>query len=191
MPRLIFTRGKHTGDEIEVGEQSLTLGRHATADVTVDDTKVSRSHARVECENGVYFVVDLDSANGTRVNGRAVRRQRLYGGDAIGVGTTEIRFRQDVARARPVAALAPAGGPGGGPGPGSRGASAVDEAEPEIRLRDEPLQFSPHRNERDRGFAFQDLGQEGGPLRWIVLLVGFVLLAGIALLTTWIVRGMV
>jgi two-component system, cell cycle response regulator len=74
--------------------QPTTLGRGDEADVQVGDDSVSRAHARIQPSRGCYFMQDLDSANGTFVNGQPVRgSQQLEGGDTISLGAaTLLRF---------------------------------------------------------------------------------------------------
>ena len=56
------------------------------------DEGISRRHAEIRQEDGEYWVVDLGSMNGTRVNGKRIDRQRLADGDTIVLGSTEIVF---------------------------------------------------------------------------------------------------
>ena len=53
---------------------------------------LGRLGTEVRQEDGVIVVVDLESTNGTRVNGKGVKRQRLDDGDEITVGNTALRF---------------------------------------------------------------------------------------------------
>ncbi len=69
----------------------VVLGRSKTADVTVDDPLLSRAHCRVELSDGVCTLVDLNSSNGTQVNGEWARECRLLSGDLIRMGTTVFR----------------------------------------------------------------------------------------------------
>ena len=70
------------------------LGRGSGCDLTLDaDDTVSRQHAEIAVRAGLCLVRDLDSCNGTVVNGRAVRRARLRRGDLLVLGETEIRVR--------------------------------------------------------------------------------------------------
>ena len=70
------------------------LGRGSGCDVLLDgDDAVSRTHAEVAVRAGLCLVRDLDSANGTLLNGRSVRRTRLRRGDVLVLGETEIRVR--------------------------------------------------------------------------------------------------
>jgi predicted lysophospholipase L1 biosynthesis ABC-type transport system permease subunit len=73
------------------------VGRGTDADVVVDDPDVSRHHARLEAENGVVYVSDLDSANGTYLNGRRLRQAiEVRPGDRIDVGTARLVVKEIV-----------------------------------------------------------------------------------------------
>ena len=52
--------------------QTLTIGRDKEADVSVDNTAISRQHCSLELKSGVYYLTDLYSLNGTKVNGKKV-----------------------------------------------------------------------------------------------------------------------
>jgi hypothetical protein len=69
------------------------IGRGSRADVSLDDIAVSRAHAEIAVRAGICLVRDLDSCNGTLLNGRFVRRARLRRGDVLVVGETELRVR--------------------------------------------------------------------------------------------------
>jgi sigma-B regulation protein RsbU (phosphoserine phosphatase) len=72
----------------------LTIGRAPEADIPLDSTKVSRQHAELQkSPDGHWTVHDLNSRNGTRVNGRPVNEQVLQHGDRIHIGDFEFRFR--------------------------------------------------------------------------------------------------
>ena len=73
------------------------IGRGTDADVVVDDPDVSRHHARLEAENGVVYVSDLESANGTYLNGRRIRQAiEVRPGDRIDVGTARLVVKEIV-----------------------------------------------------------------------------------------------
>lgn len=80
------------GNRIEVAADPVTIGRLPDCDIVIDDRNVSRRHAEVRRSGNGFTVVDLDSTNGTRVNGAGVKERRLADGDTITVGTTTIRF---------------------------------------------------------------------------------------------------
>ena len=69
----------------------LIVGRSDTCDIYIDDTKLSRQHFVIENDNGTFYVMDLQSRNGTMLNGiRINSRQRLSSGDKIMAGLSDI-----------------------------------------------------------------------------------------------------
>jgi hypothetical protein len=72
----------------------ITIGRRSGNDVALIDLEISRQHARIDFVAPRYYVSDLGSTNGTRVNGRTVGgRQALNDGDLIELGGQRLRFR--------------------------------------------------------------------------------------------------
>jgi DNA-binding winged helix-turn-helix (wHTH) protein len=77
---------------LEPGEN--TIGRHPDVAVRIDQTSVSRQHARVSIRAGRAVLEDLDSRNGTFVQGRRIKRPtEIRDGDVIGVGPVSMVFR--------------------------------------------------------------------------------------------------
>jgi hypothetical protein len=70
------------------------IGRSSACDLPLDDASASRRHAEVRQRGGKTVLVDLDSTNGTLVNGRRVREAPLRPGDRITIGTTSIVFER-------------------------------------------------------------------------------------------------
>lgn len=78
----------------EMDRARLRVGRTPDNDIVIDNLAVSRLHALIEEEKGVYFVKDCDSLNGTEVNGQRISaRQRLEDGDEISIAKHTILFR--------------------------------------------------------------------------------------------------
>lgn len=73
--------------------QIATIGRAPESHVVVDARSVSRNHARIFYEGGHYWIKDLDSANGTSVNGKKVKLQMLADQDKIRFGDAMAIFR--------------------------------------------------------------------------------------------------
>jgi Ca-activated chloride channel family protein len=93
--------------DVMLTTEPLTLGRQVDNDVVLKDAHVSRHHARIVFEDGQYWIEDLNSANGTVLNGLSrVQRQRLASGDTLTIGAAEITFLWS--QARPAAPTAPA-----------------------------------------------------------------------------------
>ncbi len=96
-PALVFLSGELIAVPIPLDREEVILGRALEADVRVNDFQVSRQHARILTrldENGAdeYVVQDLDSRNGTYLNGRRIRQEVLENGDKITIGDTIFRF---------------------------------------------------------------------------------------------------
>ncbi len=81
------------GKRHQLDKRRAVIGRSRDADIQVADANVSRRHAEVRQEGSAYWVVDLDSTNGTEVNGRRLKRAKLRPGDTITVGATELVFK--------------------------------------------------------------------------------------------------
>jgi pSer/pThr/pTyr-binding forkhead associated (FHA) protein len=68
------------------------IGRGFDNDMVLEDRTVSRNHAEVRFEHGDFHLVDLDSTNGVRVNGRRIKRHVLRPGDRVHFGSVEFAF---------------------------------------------------------------------------------------------------
>lgn len=84
------------GDEIERREvaEALSIGRSAECAIRLHDILLSRVHCCVETDADNCVVIDLDSRNGTTVNGRRIERHTLHDCDRIVVGTTHAIFHE-------------------------------------------------------------------------------------------------
>lgn len=72
---------------------TLTMGRDSACDITVNDINASRRHAELsQNAQGLWMITDLNSTNGTLVNGQAIASQPLYVGDVITIGKTDYEF---------------------------------------------------------------------------------------------------
>jgi len=80
------------GRRIALTERALTIGRLPDNDVVVADPKASRAHAEIRPVGNGFLLVDLQSTNGTQVNGTTVGEHVLVDGDRIAIGATEFRF---------------------------------------------------------------------------------------------------
>jgi len=93
LPRLLVTAGPLRDSTIPLPEGESTLGRDPTNAVAVVDPSVSRKHCLLrQGEDGRFQVKDLDSRNGTLVNGLAVKEQWLHHGDEIATGDSVFLF---------------------------------------------------------------------------------------------------
>jgi len=94
MAHLTLLGGPEALKRILLEKESIVLGRSPGVDVTVVDRKASASHCRIEKTPSGFRILDLESQNGTWLNGKRVRRGVLKSGDVIGVGQTELRFEE-------------------------------------------------------------------------------------------------
>ncbi len=92
-PYLFVRNGPAAGALHPISGGAVTLGRGTAADLMLPDAAVSRMHAAIRVDGHTVVVEDLDSSNGTRVNGATVSQARLAHGDVIEVGATELEVR--------------------------------------------------------------------------------------------------
>jgi diguanylate cyclase (GGDEF)-like protein len=89
----IYPTGATMGRRYPLGVESLLLGRGDESDVRIQDNSVSRRHARIEPATDGFYVVDLQSTNGTFVNDKQVETPvRLSDGDYLRVGNCIYKF---------------------------------------------------------------------------------------------------
>lgn len=87
---------RHSGKTYPVTAPSLLIGRQAGgAAIALNDPNVSRRHAEITYEHGLWMIVDLNSTNGTLVNNEDITEVSLHDGDIITVGLTNLEFREN------------------------------------------------------------------------------------------------
>ena len=82
------------GRRYPIDQPVVVLGRAPGCDITLDDRNVSRRHAEVRRRGPVVVLVDLESTNGTIVNGRRIREHPLADGDRITLGNSRLTFER-------------------------------------------------------------------------------------------------
>src|SRR5262245_10497835 len=89
----------------------VTIGREERNALRLNDERVSRYHAKVQIEDADIILTDLDSTNGTRVNGTAIQIRRLRPGDQVSIGRTMLLFgtMEEIAARRATAVPATGG----------------------------------------------------------------------------------
>jgi len=81
------------GRQVPIGSGGALIGRSSDCDIVIAAQEVSRRHARIVAEDGGWTLIDQNSTNGVRVNGRAVEgATRLRPGDVIEIATVELTF---------------------------------------------------------------------------------------------------
>ena len=88
---LIYPDG-YRYDLTDINPDGIVLGRDSDSDLVIDDDLASRAHARVRPSGRGWIVEDLDSTNGTRVNGFRTAAQLLTDGDKLTIGSTAFTF---------------------------------------------------------------------------------------------------
>jgi FHA domain len=129
--------------EVQITKDKTTLGRRPYNDIVIDNLAVSGEHAVLQMVGADVFIEDLNSTNGTYINGKAIKKQLLAHNDTVEIGKYKIKYLVDESGEyektmimRPgaaAAALAGMGGathaspgfgaPGGGPAPSLQPAS--------------------------------------------------------------------
>jgi len=100
MAELICIEGPIKGERLDLNEEeAVVLGRGAAADRVIDDPVMSSAHAELSAVNGQWTIRDLDSSNGTVVNGHAVTTQALVDADRIEMGDSVFRYSDAEAEA--------------------------------------------------------------------------------------------
>ena len=94
-PILEIVLGPEKGRIVQLSKAKQILGRHSECDVLIRDSSISRRQARLEQNGGAVSIVDLDSANGTWVNGVRIIKKTLSPGDEITLGETVCIFKVD------------------------------------------------------------------------------------------------
>ncbi len=90
IPRLVVA-----GKSKSLNNKIVSIGRSKTNQVIISDPKVSKFHATIYFDNGVCYIQDNDSTNGTYVNGNQIlsgRKVKLKNGDKIKMGQTTLDF---------------------------------------------------------------------------------------------------
>jgi ABC transport system ATP-binding/permease protein len=84
----------HAGERLTLMKGSLTIGRLPDNELTIPKESVSRHHARIEAAQGGYWIADLGSRNGTKLNGERFSGESrwLSNGDTIEIGGEALRF---------------------------------------------------------------------------------------------------
>jgi pSer/pThr/pTyr-binding forkhead associated (FHA) protein len=100
MPKLVITGIAH-----ELTDELITVGRAPDNIIVIEDPSVSGRHARFQRVGEIYRLKDLDSTNGTRVNGIPITETALRFDDRIRFGAVDARFEPDTRGSQPLPVL--------------------------------------------------------------------------------------
>jgi FHA domain len=81
--------------EVQITKDKTTLGRRPYNDIVIDNLAVSGEHAVLQMVGADVFIEDLNSTNGTYINGKAIKKQLLVHNDTVEIGKYKIKFLVD------------------------------------------------------------------------------------------------
>jgi hypothetical protein len=81
--------------EVQITKDKTTLGRRPYNDIVIDNLAVSGEHAVLQMAGHDVFIEDLNSTNGTYINGKAVKKQQLAHNDTVEIGKYKIKYLTD------------------------------------------------------------------------------------------------
>jgi hypothetical protein len=90
--------------EVPLTKDRTTLGRRPYNDIVIDHLAVSGEHAVLQMAGREAWIEDLNSTNGTYVNGKVAKKQRLNSGDTVEIGKYRIQYVEQAAQPEPAAA---------------------------------------------------------------------------------------
>ena len=95
MPRLVGHSSEISGQTFDLTEPRISVGRTPDNRIHIPDNSVSSHHAELILEGTDYTVKDLDSTNGTRINGEKITTGALRRGDLLRLGNVELNYESE------------------------------------------------------------------------------------------------
>ena len=92
--KLVILQGESAGSEFHLFKDRTVIGRAEQSDIVIIDPGSSRQHLEIVRSSTCYILTDLNSGNGTQLNGYKILKAELVNGDQIRVGSHEMRFVQ-------------------------------------------------------------------------------------------------
>jgi pSer/pThr/pTyr-binding forkhead associated (FHA) protein len=99
MPKMIVSIDGVVIKEVQLTKDRTTLGRRPYNDIVIDNLAVSGEHAVLQMTGTEVHLEDLNSTNGTYVNGKAVKKQLLQNNDTVEIGKYKIKYVNEAAAA--------------------------------------------------------------------------------------------
>ena len=96
MPKMIVSIDGVVIKEVQLTKDRTTLGRRPYNDIVIDNLAVSGEHAVLQMTGNEVYLEDLNSTNGTYVNGKAVKKQLLQNNDTVEIGKYKIKYVNEV-----------------------------------------------------------------------------------------------
>jgi pSer/pThr/pTyr-binding forkhead associated (FHA) protein len=97
MPKMIVSIDGVVIKEVQLTKDRTTLGRRPYNDIVIDNLAVSGEHAVLQMMANEVYLEDLNSTNGTYVNGKAVKKQLLQNNDTVEIGKYKIKYINEAA----------------------------------------------------------------------------------------------
>jgi pSer/pThr/pTyr-binding forkhead associated (FHA) protein len=97
MPKMIVSIDGVVIKEVQLTKDRTTLGRRPYNDIVIDNLAVSGEHAVLQMSGNEVYLEDLNSTNGTYVNGKAVKKQLLQNNDTVEIGKYKIKYINEAA----------------------------------------------------------------------------------------------
>ncbi len=91
--KLVFQKGAANVEEFLIEKDEVIIGRGSVCDIILNDKKSSRRHSAIRRSGMSFIIKDLESGNGTYVNGVKIQEHELSGDDVIKIGSTEFQFK--------------------------------------------------------------------------------------------------
>lgn len=95
MAKLIFILDGNVLSEFALDKERMTIGRRSSNDIHIDNLAVSGQHAEISALGKDVYLADLNSTNGTLVNGKAIKKHALKHRDVIEFGKYQLRYIDD------------------------------------------------------------------------------------------------
>ena len=95
MSKLVVSLDGVVIKEVQITKDKTTLGRRPSNDIVIDNLAVSGEHAVLQMVGADVFIEDLNSTNGTYINGKAVKKQLLSHNDTVEIGKYKIKYIVD------------------------------------------------------------------------------------------------
>jgi pSer/pThr/pTyr-binding forkhead associated (FHA) protein len=95
MPKMIVSIDGVVIKEVQLTKDRTTVGRRPYNDIVIDNLAVSGEHAVLQMMGSEVYLEDLNSTNGSYVNGKAVKKQLLQNNDTVEIGKYKIKFIGD------------------------------------------------------------------------------------------------
>jgi hypothetical protein len=90
---IVVMSGTMKGKDFRLVNGKNVIGSAADCDIVITDSYLSSHHATIRFDDGIYIFKDLDSTNGTYVNGKKINSEQIVDNDTLRVGRTELRFK--------------------------------------------------------------------------------------------------